>query len=85
MAQRRRSAIVLVVVVLVLTSLFMAFPAAGDPESCPNAWTWEPNLSTSDREDNSNSMVCTKDVNGNGNQRDGNNLKDDRRQRDPAL
>lgn len=76
MARRRRPAILLTVIGLVLVALLLGFPASGQPEQCPKGWTLTFNPSSSDR--NSNTYMCGKDVNGKGNDGQGSNLKEDR-------
>jgi hypothetical protein len=79
MAKRRQAAILLMVVCLVLVTLTLAFPAAGDPVGCPKGWDAHLNGdgSGSARERNENFVYCSKQVNGTGNNGDGRNFKDD--------
>jgi hypothetical protein len=79
MAKRRRMSLPLVVGGLILMALLLAFPAAGDPEPCPKDWTMT--IDYSDRDRNSNTMMCSKTVNGEGNNGQGRNMKEDREPR----
>jgi hypothetical protein len=81
MAKRRRGSFLVVVAVLILLALLLAFPASGDPEPCPKDWTLTTDYSHPDEDRNSNVMMCSKDVNGKGNDGQGGNVKDDREPR----
>jgi hypothetical protein len=78
MSKTKAPAVRWVVLLLALFALTLAFPAAADPPPCPPGWS-EGAIPVEDarNDNNGNTLVCTKSVNGSGNHGDGTTTKDD--------